>query len=82
MAINLQAEQKNVHKLFSENKLKYKIPPYQRHYSWGIDQCEELFQDLERVFSTNKEDGYFLGNLVLALDAAHKRNHLNEGYTA
>lgn len=75
MAINLQAEQKNVHKLFSENKLKYKIPPYQRPYSWGIDQCEELFQDLERVFSTNKEDGYFLGNLVLALDAAQRETH-------
>lgn len=75
MAISLQAEQKNIHKLFSENKLQYKIPPYQRPYSWGVDQCEELFQDLERVFSTNKEDGYFLGNLVLALDVKEREIH-------
>ena len=75
MAINLQAEQKNIYKLFSDNKLQYKIPPYQRPYSWGVDQCEELFQDLLRVYEVNKKDGYFLGNLVLALEAGNREVH-------
>lgn len=75
MAISLQAEQKNIYKLFSDNQLRYKIPPYQRPYSWGIEQCEELLQDLERVYNTNKEDGYFLGNLVLALDSSNRTEH-------
>jgi len=64
MALSLTAEQKNILKIFSD-KNKYVIPPYQRPYSWGIDECTDLFEDLKQQFFDNKEEGYFLGNIVL-----------------
>lgn len=65
MALRLNAEQKFIRDIFS-GKLEYIIPPYQRAYSWGEEQCEVLFEDLKNAFLENNEQGYFLGNIVLA----------------
>ena len=65
MALQLNAEQKNILKIFGD-RTKYIIPPYQRAYSWTESECEELFVDLKTAFHKNKSEGYFLGNLVLA----------------
>ena len=40
----------------------YKVPNYQRQYSWGIDQLDALWSDLYEAY-TNKapdNDCYFL----------------------
>lgn len=58
MALSLTAEQKSILKIFNE-KNKYIIPPYQRPYSWGIDECIDLFEDLKQQFFDSKEEGYF-----------------------
>ncbi|MBE2986288.1 DUF262 domain-containing protein [Campylobacter sp. RM12920] len=65
MAIQLNAEQKYMLKIFGDRTI-YKIPPYQRAYSWGEDECEELFDDLVNAFTSNTNDGYFLGNIILS----------------
>jgi len=65
MALRLNAEQKYIRDIFS-GKLEYIIPPYQRAYSWSRDNCEVLFEDLKNAFLENNEQGYFLGNIVLA----------------
>ena len=72
MALRLNAEQKFIGDIFS-GKLEYIIPPYQRAYSWGEEQCEVLFEDLKNAFLENNEQGYFLGNIVLA-KSNEKRN--------
>ena len=65
MALSLTAEQKSIFEIFS-GKNQYIIPPYQRPYSWDESQCVELFEDLVNAFDTNKSEGYFLGNIVIA----------------
>lgn len=69
MGLTLSAEQKSIFGLFS-GRIKYIIPEYQRPYSWDREQCLELIDDLKQSFR-NKENGYFLGNIVVAngLDA-------------
>jgi Protein of unknown function DUF262 len=54
------ANQYPVHALLShEGNLNYRIPPYQREYSWQKAQWEELFQDLVEA------DGpHFLGTII------------------
>lgn len=54
------ANQYPVHVLLSsEDKVRYRIPPYQREYSWYKGQWEELFQDLMEA------DGpHFLGTII------------------
>lgn len=64
MPISLNAEQKSIESIFA-NRYLYNIPAYQRAYSWGISECERLFEDLENAFINEQENGYFLGSLIL-----------------
>ena len=65
MSLTLNAEQKNISKIF-DDKTKYVIPAYQRPYSWTKNECKELFEDLQTAYYENKKDGYFLGSLILS----------------
>ena len=51
-------------KIFSSD-FEYVIPSYQRPYAWAIDQAAELFDDLFDFHSSELEEGYFLGSIVL-----------------
>lgn len=57
MALYLSAEQKNLKSLFS-NDNRYIIPNYQRHYSWTMEQCRQLYDDIMDAYS-NGTDSYF-----------------------
>lgn len=63
MALSLEAAQRSILEIFNGEEI-YKIPDYQRPYSWGYDESYELYNDLMNAF--NNEDDYFIGNLVLA----------------
>ena len=71
MALSLNAEQKEITKILS-GKEQYIIPPYQRAYSWEEEQCEALWEDLKNAYLTNKDEGYFLGNIVIAKSREEK----------
>lgn len=64
MALSLSAEQRSILEIFKGEEL-YVIPSYQRHYSWGYDECYTLYNDLMTAFKSENQE-YFLGNLVLA----------------
>ena len=66
MGLELKAEEKSILTLFTGDKNQYIIPPYQRPYSWDVEQCRELFDDLKRAFEDEKTNEYFLGNIVIA----------------
>ena len=51
-------------KIFSSD-FEYVIPSYQRPYAWTVDEASELFDDLYSFYSSEKEDSYFLGSIVL-----------------
>lgn len=72
MALSLNAEQKNIMDLFVNEKL-YKIPGYQRPYSWNFDQCEQFYRDLYDAF--RRDEDYFIGNLVLAHGRKNKNTY-------
>ena len=74
MALTLNAEQKSIYDIFS-GKTHYYIPPYQRPYSWQIQHCRELFEDLKREFYNEEKEGYFLGNIVLAWSAEERTRY-------
>ncbi len=41
------------------------IPEYQREYQWGIDQCDQLLQDIEEFISSSASDPYFFGTIIV-----------------
>ena len=73
MALSLSAEQKFILDIFS-GKSKYIIPHYQRAYSWDTEQCSELLDDIFRAFEEDEEEGYFLGNIVIARNTKERNN--------
>lgn len=59
-------ESQTISKIFSCDEI-YKIPDYQRQYSWNNEQLEALWSDLYEAYK-NKESGqecYFLGSIVV-----------------
>lgn len=42
-----------------ESKMIYKIPKYQREYTWGVNEWNQLFDDI-----ISNEEGYFLGSYI------------------
>ena len=63
MALSLSAEQKSINDIFYSN-IQYVIPDYQRAYSWGFDQCNQLYVDLISAYQEHRD--YFLGNIIIA----------------
>ena len=64
MAISLTAEQKSLSRLFIQRE-QYVVPNYQRPYSWGMEQCGKLYDDINEAF--NADTDYFIGNIILAV---------------
>lgn len=42
----------------------FRIPPYQRFYSWQRRQREDLFGDLERLANGGADQHHFMATLV------------------
>lgn len=47
------------------NGLNYRVPPFQRDYSWTEDEWDDLWQDLLGLFEPEGEPAHYLGYLVL-----------------
>lgn len=43
----------------------FRIPEYQRAYSWNISNCDKLWQDVESYISQGAEDPYFFGTIII-----------------
>lgn len=43
----------------------FKIPEYQRGYSWNCIQCDKLWQDIETFIESDAEDPYFFGTIII-----------------
>lgn len=41
------------------------IPEYQRAYSWNIDNCDKLWQDINDYVDNGSKDRYFFGTVIV-----------------
>lgn len=77
MALSLTAEQRSISKLFLQRE-QYVIPDFQRPYSWGLEQCRKLYDDVVEAY--NAETDYFLGNIIIAVGEKEKdKPHVVDG---
>ena len=62
--MKITPESKPISEIYSiEGRDTYKIPLYQRNYSWSTENIEELFNDIN-----NESNGYYIGNLLVTID--------------
>lgn len=47
------------------NGLRYRVPMFQRDYSWGPDEWDDLWQDMVAVVEEGAEPAHYMGYLVL-----------------
>lgn len=64
----ISAEPKSISELFVGKQ--YVIPEFQRPYTWGVTECEKLWDDIIAHFETHKFEAdddkkYFLGTIVV-----------------
>lgn len=83
MTHTLTAKEQPLAKIFSDEYM-FSIPAYQRPYSWGVDQAQELLDDLLGYLRTGgtKLEGippYFLGSLVLIKEERSPRAQVVDG---
>lgn len=58
--VSFEAKDEKVKNILFSGDNKYKIPRYQRPYSWDYDQVSEFWNDL-----IENNDPYFLGSFIL-----------------
>jgi hypothetical protein len=63
-ATNFKTENNTFRKLIG-NGLSYRIPRFQRDYSWTDEEWEDLWQDLLGTLQPDGEPAHYLGYLVL-----------------
>ncbi|GAA7324261.1 hypothetical protein HpM116_14090 [Helicobacter pylori] len=44
------------------------IPIYQRLYSWGKEQCKQLWDDIIKIGGDDKMDGHFIGSILYVIN--------------
>ena len=47
------------------NGLSYRVPSFQRDYSWSADEWDDLWQDVVGLFGADPEPAHYMGYLVL-----------------
>ncbi|WQS96844.1 DUF262 and DUF1524 domain-containing protein [Helicobacter pylori] len=51
---------------------QFVIPIYQRVYSWGKEQCEQLWDDIIKIGGNDKMNGHFIGSILyVQVDDTH-----------
>ena len=63
-ATNFKTENNTYRKLIG-NGLIYRIPPFQRDYSWKDDEWEDLWLDILGTITEGGEPAHYMGYLVL-----------------
>lgn len=58
----MDARKGNIYEILNGNK-QFLIPVYQRFYSWDIDQCKRLWNDIVEM-QRNGKAGHFVGSIV------------------
>lgn len=63
----MKGEERYLLNLLEGTKTRFVIPVYQRNYDWKLEQCKQLFDDLEELVHEGGES-HFFGSIVSKAD--------------
>lgn len=63
-ATNFNTENRTYRQMLG-NGLTYRVPPFQRDYSWGEEEWEDLWTDIQETTAKDGEPAHYMGYLVL-----------------
>lgn len=66
MAKNIEPKLKKIGDYLKlEEDVVFIIPEYQRAYSWGVENCDKLWQDINDFTDSGNKDRYFFGTIII-----------------
>lgn len=66
MAKNIEPKLKKIGDYLAlDSDIIFTIPEYQRPYSWGIVNCDKLWQDILDFMDSGGKDNYFFGTIII-----------------
>ena len=66
MAKNIEPKLKKIGDYLKlEEDTVFTIPEYQRAYSWGVENCDKLWQDINDFVESESKDRYFFGTIII-----------------
>lgn len=75
---DLEAHEVPLSKIFSSD-YEFRIPDYQRPYSWGVEQSTQLLNDLTETLDRGDTEPYFLGSIVLVKSKGLAQSEVIDG---
>lgn len=66
--MSMDARKGNIYEILNGSK-QFIIPVYQRYYSWDIEQCKRLWDDIVEIQESQK-NGHFVGSIVNIVEQA------------
>ncbi len=65
----MKAGEATLLEFFEQNQTnQFVIPIYQRLYSWGKEQCKQLWDDIIKTGGNDQIKGHFIGSILYVLD--------------
>lgn len=74
----MKGEAQPLIKYFDGSDKRFIIPLYQRNYDWKEDNCEQLFQDLVKLYSSNR-NSHFFGSIVSSIEKGSEDRYIIDG---
>lgn len=66
MAKNIEPKLRKIGEYLKlEDDTVFTIPEYQRAYSWRVDHCDKLWQDIVDYIASESKDRYFFGTIII-----------------
>lgn len=62
-----------------DDEAVFTIPEYQRAYSWSVDNCDKLWQDINDFVDSESKDRYFFGTIIINCQEDDTRFGLIDG---
>lgn len=80
MAKNIEPKLKKIGDYLKlEEDTVFTIPEYQRAYSWGIENCDKLWQDINNYVESESKDRYFFGTIIINCQDSDTKYGLIDG---
>ncbi|GAA7431623.1 DUF262 domain-containing protein [Helicobacter pylori] len=75
----VEVELKKLHQILADREYFYQVPDHQRPYVWDKDHLGALIDDLVGSYTSNREDEYFCGSIVIAKNQKDERWDVVDG---
>ncbi|MBR6253003.1 MAG: DUF262 domain-containing protein [Clostridia bacterium] len=80
MAKNIEPKLKKIGDYLKlDEEVNFLIPEYQRAYSWGIEHCDKLWNDIILFSEGDNKDSYFFGTIIINCQDEDKSLGLIDG---